>query len=91
MSLSERLAQIRSASPGTAPCKIGRMLTGTEMPAEDQKILVAELERPRDATSWLTSRTIVSALMAEGYDVSETTVNKHRRGDCTCYLGEAQA
>lgn len=64
------------------------MLTGTEMPAEDREVLVTELERPRDAISWLTGRTIVSALMAEGYDVSETTVNKHRRGDCSCYFGE---
>jgi hypothetical protein len=64
------------------------MLTGTEMPVDDREVLAAELERPRDASNWLHGRDIVTALLAEGYDVSETTVNKHRRGDCVCYHGQ---
>jgi hypothetical protein len=64
------------------------MLTGTEMPVDDREVLTIELERPRDAVNWLPGRDIVTALVAEGYDVSETTVNKHRRGDCNCYRGE---
>lgn len=82
MSLSERLA----AASGVKKrfCKIGVILSGTQLKDEDKKILSNYLDTPEGTPGRIANTAIAAALRAEGFDVSNSSVDRHRNGDCAC-------
>lgn len=84
MSLIDKLEAANQVGAGL-PCKIGSVLKGNKLTPEERAKLIEVLEVPVGVHSRLSNVTIARALRDEGYDVSDSSVNKHRRGGCRCF------
>lgn len=82
MSLSERLATANIVPPRF--CKIGLILTGTQLNKEDKATLIEFLDTPEGSHGRLTNSAIASALRAEGFDISNSSIDRHRGLVCAC-------
>lgn len=84
MSLLEKLEQVTPLGAGL-PCKIGSLLNGDKLSAEERAKLQEVLDVPYGTPGRLPNTTIAAALRSEGYDVGNAAVNKHRRHACRCF------
>jgi hypothetical protein len=91
MSLADRLSQTASGIGAGLPCKIGTLLSGEQLSKEDRAKLAEVLEVPYGAPSRLPNTKIAAALREEGFDVGDSAVTKHRRGDCRCFGNNPKA
>lgn len=82
MSLTERLSQRVSQSQHL--CKVGEIIHGDILSEEDKKVLVDHLEMPIGHPYRLTNVAIVGALRDEGFDVSNSSMDRHRKQQCSC-------
>lgn len=83
MSLAERLRNVSAERKGP-PCTIRVLLDG--MTKEDKQALTEVLADPT-----VQSRAIWRALVAEGYEVSDSPVARHRKGLCLCSRSDSKA
>ncbi len=83
MSLSDKL-DIASKTSSIKLCKIGVILVSTELPEEDRKTLKSVLDVPELTPNRISNVQIGRILREEGYDVSNSAVDRHRRGECSC-------
>jgi hypothetical protein len=83
VSLAERLRNMNAERKGP-PCTIGVLLEG--MTKEDACALTEALADPA-----LQSRAIWRALVAEGYEITDSPVTRHRKGLCLCSRIDSQA
>lgn len=75
--MGEMLKEIQSESNHVKePCKLGRIRA--ELDPEDRTDLDAALDGD------FTGRAIFRVLKKRGFDVSESVVMRHRRGECVC-------
>lgn len=74
MSLANRLAEQRDGKPGPK-CSMCRILVDL---SDDERQAVEDA-----MASEMQSSAIYRALRAEGYEIRQATVGRHRRGDCT--------
>ena len=84
MSLSERL-QSASKESNIKLCKIGLLLSGEILSEKDKKILIDTLDAPEGVPGRVTNVALSKILREEGYDISLSTVDRHRRKDCGCF------
>lgn len=84
MSLSERL-QSASKESNIKLCKIGLLLSGEILSEKDKKILIDTLDVPEGVPGRVTNVALSKILREEGYDISLSTVDRHRRKDCGCF------
>lgn len=82
MSLSDRLATANTAQPRF--CKIGLILNGSQLNQKDKDVLANYLDTPEGIHGRLTNAAIASALRAEGFDISNSSVDRHRGKSCAC-------
>lgn len=79
MSLSDRLKEPDTATR-RAKCTLWKALALlAEQSGDEHAALRAALADRR-----YTGRQIADALRAEGFEVTPNTVNRHRRGECSC-------
>lgn len=64
-------------------CKLGAEMD--RMSPETRSVLEEFLSAPTDSPKRLSHASISYALVAEGYDVSSTTIRNHRVRECNCY------
>lgn len=83
MSLSDRLAKATEASK-VSVCKIGVLLTTDILTTKDRDQLAAILEVPMNDPKRVTNSMLGKVLREEGHDISNSSVDRHRRGDCSC-------
>ena len=84
MSLSDKLS---AATTDTVVklCKIGNLLTSSSnLPEQYKTNLKAVLEVDENNPDRINNSTIGRILREEGYDISNSAVDRHRRGDCPC-------
>jgi hypothetical protein len=83
MSLSDKLS---AATTDTTVrlCKIGNLLTSSTLSEQDRLNLKTVLEVEENNPDRINNRTIGRFLREEGYDISNSAVDRHRRGDCPC-------
>ena len=86
MSLADRLNEARDSYTTKAQvCKLMSVTLSAAMSEVDVDALVKILNsNPGDAAHMPNAR-IAHALRAEGFDVSNSAVDRHRRKDCSCY------
>jgi len=83
MSLSEKLnSAIQESS--VKSCKIGSLLLGKELSEKDKQNLITILDADPKDPSRVPNTTLGKILREEGYDISNSAVDRHRRGDCAC-------
>ena len=83
MSLSEKLEEALNQEP-TVVCKIGSLLKGSVLSDEDKETLKTILSVPEGTPKRLTNTAIGKVLREEGFDISNSAVDRHRRLDCPC-------
>ena len=80
MSLAAKLKQLQDDQ--RTLCKIGVILA--ELPPADSTALKAALDAPEGEPHRLTNVQIAKFLREEKYQLSVSSVDRHRRGDCAC-------
>jgi len=83
MSLSERL-QNASATSKPSVCKVGKLLHTDQLPQKDKDYLSAILDAPENDPNRVTNASLARVLREEGFDISDSSVDRHRRKDCAC-------
>ena len=83
MSLSDKLNNASKAS-STRLCKIGAILQSESVSKEDRENLKAVLDAPELSQDRIPNVQIGRILREEGYDISNSAVDRHRRRECPC-------
>jgi hypothetical protein len=84
MSVSEKLRAV-SSEPRTRICKLGGMLNGSLLSEEDKAQIKSVLDTPYDDPSRISNNRLSQILREEGYDVSSSAVDRHKKKSCGCY------
>jgi hypothetical protein len=84
MSLSDKL-QSASKESNIKLCKIGLLLSGNVLSEKDKKTLTETFDVPEGVPGRVTNVALSKILREEGYDISLSTVDRHRRKDCGCF------
>jgi hypothetical protein len=82
MSLSDRLKN--AAVTTERRCKLMNIISSQEIPKEDRETFISLMEVPAGTPGRLPNVALASALRAEGYDIADNAVDRHRRGSCSC-------
>ena len=83
MSLLDRLAEAVNEQKAYS-CKLMSVLASDGITEEERTAFVELLDLPYGAPGRPTNVALAKALRAEGYDVSDNAVDRHRRGECSC-------
>jgi hypothetical protein len=83
MSLSDKLSSAKTSSV-TKLCKIGNLLVLSDLSEKDKQNLKEVLETQPSNSSFISNSALGRILREEGYDISNSAVDRHRRGDCPC-------
>jgi hypothetical protein len=84
MSLSDRLSSAQLDAKNLF-CKIGNLLQGDNLSAKDREQLETALNTPLTDSKRITNAALARLLREEGYDISDSSMDRHRRKDCSCY------
>lgn len=84
MSLSSKL-EVAVAQSNANLCKLATIMT--KLSAKDKNTLEDVLSVPDSNPYRLTAMQISKALEEEGYYVSDSVIQRHRRGVCSCKQG----
>lgn len=83
MSLSDKL--FAATETPTKLCKIGNLFTNnSKLSDQDKSNLKAVLDVEENNPTRINNSTIGRILREEGFDISNSAVDRHRRGDCPC-------
>jgi hypothetical protein len=83
MALMDRLAEVVQEQK-TYSCKLMSVLASDGITEEERTAFVDLLDLPYGSPGRPTNVALAKALRAEGYDVSDNAVDRHRRGECSC-------
>lgn len=84
MALSERLRIANTNYQNTFICKLMQVTLDPKLAKEDVDALIKIINsRPLDEAHVPNIR-LSQALREEGYDISASAVDRHRRGTCSC-------
>jgi len=83
MSLSDKLKNASELSQVTL-CKIGVILNSPSVPSEDRAYLKSVLDVEESDPNRIPNTHIGRILREEGFDTSNSAVDRHRRKDCSC-------
>ena len=83
MSLSDKLKVAASEAQGSL-CKLGYLLVGPKLSQEDKANLSTILNTSSDLPGSVSNSELGRILRDEGLGVSNSTIDRHRRGDCSC-------
>lgn len=83
MSLNDKL-KVAADEAATRLCKLATLLNGPELTPAEKKNLIALLEVDERNPARVPSSTIGQILREEGYDLSDSAVDRHRRNPKTC-------
>ena len=79
MSLSARLSEMQ-ANPKIIYCKIGKLIHGT-LPEEEAKQLETLIVAPEISATRISNADLARVLREEGYDISNSAMDRHRRNE----------
>ena len=84
MSLSDKLTQaVDEAS--TLVCKVGALLINPKLTVTEREQLLGILSMPDDHPGRVSNAALSQILREEGYDISKSSIDRHRGARCTCY------
>jgi hypothetical protein len=84
MSLSDKL-QAAAGEAAVKACKIGVLLASSQLSTAEKKTLSTLLDTPVDSPARVPNTALGKILREEGFDVSNSAVDRHRRLDCACH------
>lgn len=84
MSLSDRL-QSAAEDSKIRLCKIGLLLAGTSLSEKDKQHLNDVFAIKEGTAGRVTNVALAKIFREEGYDISLSTVDRHRNQSCGCF------
>lgn len=85
MSLAERLSEVReSYNNETQVCKLMSVTSHSGLSAVDVDALLKAINASAGDEHHMPNSRLAQALREEGFDVSPSAVDRHRRGTCSC-------
>jgi hypothetical protein len=85
MSLADKLVEASKApNRRVSLCKIGSIVHGTKLSEDDRTTLKDMLDTPEGVPNRLSNSAIGRVLREEGFDTSNSAVDRHRRSECGC-------
>lgn len=89
MSLSDRLNSAINTSP-SRKCKLMIILDSDKLTDEDRETFISLLNVSESNPSRVSNVVLAQVLRDEGFDLSDSAVDRHRRKACSCSrnLGE---
>jgi hypothetical protein len=89
MSISDKLKNA-SKSSQTTLCKLGILLQSSSISLEDRDYLKSVLDVEDTDPNRIPNTQIGRILREEGYDMSNSAVDRHRRKECPCFRWSAK-
>ena len=84
MSLSDRLTQAEKEASQLV-CKVGALLINPKLSAKEREQLSTILGMPDDHPGRVSNSLFSKILREEGYDISKSSIDRHRGARCTCH------
>jgi hypothetical protein len=81
MSLSDKL---QAAASSKQLCILAELFINPKLSKQDQQNLIAIVDTDKNDPSYVPGAQIGRILREEGFDISNSTIDRHRRGDCGC-------
>ena len=85
MALSERLRVANDSYKKTFVCKLMQVTLDSKLTEQDVAAVGAIINSAPGDEAHVPNIRLAFALREEGYDVSPSAVDRHRRGICSCY------
>lgn len=85
MALAERIAVAKRKYKNTFVCKLMSVTLDPELSSKDIDALISAVSSDPLSEDHVPSTRLAYALREEGYDISASAVDRHRRGTCSCY------
>jgi type III secretory pathway lipoprotein EscJ len=82
MSLAARLSEMQ-ANPKIIYCKVGKLIHGT-LSQEEADQLQSLINAPEISATRISNADLARVLREEGYDISNSAMDRHRRNECAC-------
>ncbi len=83
MSLSDKLQKATQMAK-VSLCKVGILLSTDILNPKDKEQLAAILAVSMGDPKRVPNSILAKVLREEGHDISNSAVDRHRRGDCSC-------
>ena len=84
MSLSDKLTQAVDDAAQLL-CKVGALLVDQKLSAKEREQLSTILDMPDDYPGRVSNSALAQILREEGYDISKSSIDRHRGERCTCH------
>lgn len=83
MSLSDKLSKAVDEASQLL-CKVGALLINPKLTPTEREQLATILSMPDDHPGRVSNSALSQILRDEGYDISKSSIDRHRGGRCTC-------
>jgi hypothetical protein len=84
MSLAERIREANAEYQNTFICKLMQVTLDPKLSKDDVDALIKTINSGPFDENHVTGHRLALALRLEGFDVSASAVDRHRRGTCSC-------
>ena len=84
MAFLDELDALVSQPSSPRSCKIRNILNHSGFSEEDQAKLTKVVEASRDSSGFVNNVRLTKFLNAQGFEVSVSAIDRHRRGMCAC-------
>jgi hypothetical protein len=85
MSISERIVQASESPKKVRLCKLGVLLAGSILSAEDKNHINLVIDTDIRTPNRVSNVSLASILREEGFDISVSAVDRHKKRTCGCY------
>lgn len=65
-------------------CKLAALTVDPSIPKKDRDALAEVIDLPENAEGFIPNSTLATILKEEGYDISASSVDRHRGNRCSC-------
>lgn len=85
MPLADRLsAASNNYRTGKTACKLHYLTIDPKVPQKDREALAAVIDLKENDEGYIPNSTLATLLNEEGYDISASSVDRHRGNRCSC-------
>jgi hypothetical protein len=85
MSISEKIKQASENPTSLRLCKLGVLLAGTILSEQDKTDITSVLETDITSPNRVSNVALAGILREEGFDISVSAVDRHKKKSCGCY------
>lgn len=85
MTISEKIKQASSSSARVRLCKLGVLLAGSILSSDDKTHITSVIDADDRTPNRVSNVSLARILREEGFDISVSAVDRHKKKSCGCY------